>query len=465
MTAQLGMLRQESRPRLMPKTSSERVAKTQWVKELSQRGPLGPMPQLRLSLDSGAFSIFSQVFSGINKKRTATNAYGEEIRYSKSPYYVGDAGVARRFLRTTSPNDYSYVESKLFREYLERYIDFLRKTGDVFGFYVTLDVIGNAELTWEVQKEIEQSGLEPIPVLHYGEDFQWMEMYVKKGYPYIGVAGFAQRAINRKELVRYADQIFARIPHSKKGRPERKTHGFAVNNLPYLLRYPFYSADATTWGVNARLGKVQIPQPIFETTKSGTKRIRWRYLHDGMRVTFSQKALAAAEAGTRKSDHLVYLSKAMQQVVLAYLEETLGYVPHSDDLAEDYTLRSLLNLLYFRKMEEELKAYYAEKFDYPEGGNIFNAGASPDLAAMMPGMKELGQDRINWFPTYWDQVQLGSLLLYRHLTENRHKDGTTKIPDKFLPSVERRWIRPRQLSFLRARGRDLHSRLEQEDRI
>ena len=50
------------------------------------------------------------------------------------------------------------------------YIDFIKEHEDVLEVYANLDVIGSAEGTWKNQMIMEEAGLKPLPVFHYGED-------------------------------------------------------------------------------------------------------------------------------------------------------------------------------------------------------------------------------------------------------------------------------------------------------
>lgn len=123
----------------------------------------------------------------------------------------------------------------------KEYIRFIKENN--IKKYASLDVIGNAEGSKKnYLKEIKE-GLNPIPAFHYGEKIDYLKFYLDNA-PYIALGGVAQLARNRSKLFRFFDKCYSLI---SKHQTNVKIHGFAVNSIDLLKRYPFYSVDATTW--------------------------------------------------------------------------------------------------------------------------------------------------------------------------------------------------------------------------
>ena len=78
-----------------------------------------------------------------------------------------------------------------------KYIEFI-KENDI-EIYFNLDVIGDVEGTKKNQKIMEDNGLNPIPVFHYGEPFEYLDWLVEQGYTYIGIGGTVGKSVQQRE--------------------------------------------------------------------------------------------------------------------------------------------------------------------------------------------------------------------------------------------------------------------------
>jgi hypothetical protein len=164
-------------------------------------------------------------------------------------------GIYNRYDKAT----FAYTDTPEFKKYLEDYIQFLLENKDYLDLYVTLDIIGNPEKTWEIQKYIESFGLNPLPVFHYGEDFKWLEQYVNE-YEYIGIGGLGQDISKSKWIPNFGDPCFEMICDTPERTPKIKVHGFAITSPDILIRYPFYSIDSTSWVMYGKYGIILIPK-------------------------------------------------------------------------------------------------------------------------------------------------------------------------------------------------------------
>ena len=135
---------------------------------------------------------------------------------------------------------------------LNVYIDFLKEHSSAFDVYANLDVIGNAKATLINQKKMDAVGLTPIPTFHYGENFKYLELYIKN-YPYIALGGMVplQRG---PALSTWLDVCWKKI-----GKAKIKVHGFGLTDLELMQSYPWYSVDSTTASRAGRIGVLITP--------------------------------------------------------------------------------------------------------------------------------------------------------------------------------------------------------------
>lgn len=192
--------------------------------------------KIRLFMDSGAptfYNSFSRKFKG--------SMMGSSLKNRKY-------------------DNFDYVYSEEFQQYTQDYIDFLKKESSNFFVYANLDVINNAELTWQQQLLLEQNGLSPAPVFHIGSPEKYLKRYVDN-YEYIAIGGMI--GIPKKELVSTLDYLFKKYIIDDKGKPRVKVHGLATTSLPLMQRYPWYSVDSASCMKFAVYGQIIIPNISF----------------------------------------------------------------------------------------------------------------------------------------------------------------------------------------------------------
>lgn len=269
---------------------------------------------------------------------------------------------------------YSFFESDEFWKYVNDYCLFIKENIDVLSVYVNVDVIFNPELTWKVQKYIEeQHGLSPLPVVHHGTDLKWLKKYMDN-YEYIGLGGLGQE-ITKSAYFAWADRVFNLLCDFPDRLPKWKIHGFAMTSLSLMLRYPWYSVDSTTWVLIGRMGGIHVPK--FRLGQ-------YDYLTPPFKVAVSDRSPNNKEAGK----HFRTYSPMEQQVIQEYLDhkgykighsefrlERKDYKPQENErwfgsarpdglreieliiesgLANDYMQRDELNIQYFLDLEKAL---------------------------------------------------------------------------------------------------------------
>lgn len=135
---------------------------------------------------------------------------------------------------------YDFFETPEFWEYVDSYAEFVKANKAGIDYYVNVDVIFNPEASWRVLKYLEEKHkLNPLPVIHHGEDLKWVKKHVDAGYDYIGLGGLGQ-AVTRDMYYQWADVVYDYLCPPPKRLPIVKTHGFAMTAHALMVRYPWY---------------------------------------------------------------------------------------------------------------------------------------------------------------------------------------------------------------------------------
>jgi hypothetical protein len=249
---------------------------------------------------------------------------------------------------------------------IDKYIEFIKKNEDCIEIYANLDVIGNAQATWDNQKYMEKAGLHPLPVVHTArEDPKWIRRYLRAGYDYIGLGGIA-KAATRRALVQLLDEFFSLNICDDKGMPKVKVHGFGVSSPLMMFRYPWYSVDSTTWVMTSRHGFIFIPN------RRGGK---WQYdLSPGHEDNLLKIPMSSRSPTTKDKDkHIYNRPPTIQRLCLDYLEEK-GYVLGKSE---------------FKDVEERYKLKDNERWN----GKTKNNGMREVEVIVEPGVTNIYQQR------------------------------------------------------------------------
>lgn len=115
---------------------------------------------------------------------------------------------------------------------------------------ISLDVIGNAEKSWENYVEIRKSLPDAMPTFHVGSDIKYLDMYLEHTTR-IAIGGMVPLKSEIAKLRRFVDAIFSRF--SLDAMP--RLHAFGYFSQDVLENYPWYSADASTWQNYSRFGE------------------------------------------------------------------------------------------------------------------------------------------------------------------------------------------------------------------
>jgi hypothetical protein len=155
---------------------------------------------------------------------------------------------------------FGYYETDEFWEYVDAYAKYIQENQHLIEVYVSVDVIHNPELSWKVQRYLEDNyKLRPLPVYHSGEEFKWFKKYCDN-YDYIGVGGLGQEVSRSTWIKNIGVPVFSYIcTKDSDYRPVRKIHGFAMTAPSLVTAYPWYSVDSTSWIQFGKYGIVIVP--------------------------------------------------------------------------------------------------------------------------------------------------------------------------------------------------------------
>lgn len=135
-----------------------------------------------------------------------------------------------------------------FDEYLQRYINFIKKNKVKQFFELDVDVVTGYNKVKEMTKRLEQGvGARCIPVWHKSRGIdEWHRM--TEEYDYVAIGGIVSKEIKPADYKYFTPLLeIARKNNCK-------VHGLGFTNLDGMTKYPFYSVDSTAWTTGNRFG-------------------------------------------------------------------------------------------------------------------------------------------------------------------------------------------------------------------
>lgn len=220
---------------------------------------------------------------------------------------------------------------------LNEYCDFLLENQDWIGHSVALDVINPGDPEAAARESynnylyMRKRGLDPIPVFHVGEDVVWLKRLIAAGATYVGLSASSIAA------TAVGDDWYALIWNylvNSEGLPIVKVHAFGEGRTEPLMRFPWYSADSTSW--------------LYTSQRSGIIQ-----LGDGKRVAFRNDGLSK-----RFAVDVSQLSHQEQQI----LNKTLSDANVSLDILnkrdsnDAFVIRAYLAALYYANLQARVRA-------------------------------------------------------------------------------------------------------------
>lgn len=276
-------------------------------------------------------------------KHRTQKEYKKSFSYITSLFLDSGAFTLSRNIGEKSEED--YYNSKEFLEYINAYVTFIKRYKIAIDLYANIDVIGNSELTWKNQRYLEGRNLHPVPVVHLGTDLKWLSMYINKKYKLIALGGLAG-SLDFDTKRNWLDSAFTMICDTPNHLPRTKIHGFGVATFKFLLRYPWWSIDTTTWSQTAAYGGITVPH---------LRKGRFVFNIPPYLVKISDES--KAEEGSR---HFSAFSQGEKRIVkkwLSYIRVPFGDVSKQGEIVEEGVtnknwVRNVANILYFEKFKD-----------------------------------------------------------------------------------------------------------------
>jgi hypothetical protein len=336
---------------------------------------------IRIAIDSGAHSISSQM----GKKDEDEPTRRRQKASGQFRRMLIDMQIAHR---QKQKNFHKKPEFKL---YLKKYIEYLHQFKEYFEFYVTLDIIFQAEASWEIYKEMRANDLDPLPVYHYSEDIKWFAKYCEET-DYVGIGGLGQ-LITKPLFFQYADPVFNLIcsGNYRRHAPDIRVHGFALGNYDVMSRYPFHSVDASSPFYTSSMGCITMP--IWTNGEPNYCAVPKK-----ITVTSRNKSSNAQRTHFRSMPDVSHRFKAVEE----YLDQ-LG--TNLEETSDDYGARNLVNLYFASKMARAISALHSER--YGKKFKTINYASGPPSGGSLEGLDQT-LDRLKFLKAVGHLAHLGS---------------------------------------------------------
>lgn len=204
---------------------------------------------------------YPEGWGGVKLTSQSLEGHTVKLRILLSYWYYKDADLDELFATCFSePFPDVFADSGGFSAMTQgaqidvvEYANWIKRYKHLFTTYANLDVIGDAEETRDNQKRLEDLGLEPLPVFHTGENWEYLEWYVER-YPYIALGGMVPYMRHQKKIIPWIIKAY------KLAAGRSVFHGFGATSWNVINNFPWYSVDSSSWGMGFRYGEV----PLFD---------------------------------------------------------------------------------------------------------------------------------------------------------------------------------------------------------
>lgn len=288
-----------------------------------------------------SLGLTSRLFSNFHLNRMKENF--------KSFQYLGEIKKMQNQISLFLDSGAFSAWSKGIEININEYINFIKKYQKYLTVYAVLDDINSPEITWKNQKYMEDAGLNPLPVFHYGEDEKWLSECMK--YDYFALGGMVP--ISNAKLKPWLDKIWRKLV-DKDGYAKFKVHGFGLTSVELMKRYPWYSVDSTSWVMTGRFGSVMCNIGSINKVCFSDKKIQ-------------KDAYGSYFEGSIDRSHYTQMNSRDQENIKKYFADR-GFT--IEELATDYKKRDEANIKYFLELEEQITKN-PPRFLSHEQGSLF----------------------------------------------------------------------------------------------
>lgn len=184
------------------------------------------------------------------------------------------------------------------------------------AWMASLDVIGDAEASWENFQALRSNGLDPVPTIHFGCDPRELDRYGELGIDFVGLGGMVALKGEHDKLLRWCVQVFK---YARDTWPNMRFHGWGVTHWKLISSLPWYSVDSSGFSSSYRFARMSLFDPAHGR--------RIGYDMDGKQV-FKHAKLIRDVYGIDPKDIAESLPGNYQVVVLASIKTVQLYEDH-----------------------------------------------------------------------------------------------------------------------------------------
>ena len=261
----------------------------------------------------------------------------------------------------------AFVRSAEFTEHKQGYVDFCKRWGKKCEVLVTLDVIGDADATFSVWRELREEGLEVMPVIHAGEPVEVLDRYLDAGCDYIGVGGIAVSAKRGRSMCSFIASVFARAPK------DVRLHGFGALFYEGVSLLPWHSLDGSTPSIAAGHGGLLVPRGFRDDLAS--------YMNP-VCVSFADSRYS--------NDHALLLGLSTARRLELWLRDNGASRPGArKKIGSSMYWRQVMNYKYVGECMRK-------RAEAGKGARLYTVDSPPEGGLLTP--LELGDEAFDWEP-------------------------------------------------------------------
>lgn len=225
---------------------------------------------------------------------------------------------------------------------IDSYIKFIKQINKykMIDAVAALDVIGSDEESQKNYKYMKKKGVNVVPTFHIGDDFKSLKKMMNE-YSYIAIGGIAKASSNiRKNFLDDCWEILT----DKEGNAIIKVHGFGITAPEFMIRYPWYSTDSTSWLSGGQYGRIYVPKWNFKTNSFD--------FIDFFQLNISRNNIDSTNYQNLNKDLRHYTDKFIISCGYEIEEFRNKYM-----VDMPYKVATILYLYFYKGLEEQLNCY------------------------------------------------------------------------------------------------------------
>lgn len=148
------------------------------------------------------------------------------------------------------------------------YMNYITNNKEYINKYITLDVIGEPDLTVKYYEIMKLKNFNPVPVFHYGDHEDYLKLYLKEGCDFIAL-GNTVPIKDKNVVAEWVNYLIEKYPNVH-------FHLLGSSSKKITQNTDLYSVDSSTWIMMALNG---YPKEIKGRTREAKiERAKWQML-------------------------------------------------------------------------------------------------------------------------------------------------------------------------------------------